>query len=447
LAIQTCFGEIKGDIELLKIIADGYEANLDKLKTWQGQAEITSSVSIGSGQEIVERKGRYKADFLIDRTRDAIRWTWFPIEEIENEEGQENKSVTNPMAGMSKGECDYVLFYSGYGQQGERRNLNIYPRDQWPRNFEGIGFDPVHILEKEIYPDIVGQLRYYHQLGGKTVHSNGRIIRNGDIVTFETDNDRGGNYGRIITRFVFDLSKGCSLREFFTSSRVSEGHWKLDYEKIADVFVIKSVYHKHKDKRQASERNATLINTDVNKPIDETEFSLGRLGLKSGDEIKDTRTNLTYIFGEKRTTEADMPPKMIESIKDKEIPDFKGIDIEFDIEQPKGKMLLICFFDYQQRPSRNCIIQLAKQAQGLKGKNVVVIAIQKSKIEQAKLDEWIKENNIVFSVGTIQTDEEQMRFTWGVKSFPWLILTDKKHIVVNEGFGLNELEQKIKGFE
>jgi len=50
-------------------------------------------------------------------------------------------------------------------------------------------------------------------------------------------------------------------------------------------------------------------------------------------------------------------------------------------------------------------------------------------------------------VGTIQTDEEQMRFTWGVKSFPWLILTDKKHIVVNEGFGLNELEQKIKGFE
>ena len=81
--VQTCFGEIRGDIELLRTVADGYEANLAKLKTWRGQANITSSISVGSGQEIVERKGEYKAVFLIDRSRDAIRWTWFTIEEIE----------------------------------------------------------------------------------------------------------------------------------------------------------------------------------------------------------------------------------------------------------------------------------------------------------------------------------------------------------------------------
>jgi hypothetical protein len=31
-----------------------------------------------------------------------------------------------------------------------------------------------------------------------------------------------------------------------------------------------------------------------------------------------------------------------------------------------------------------------------------------------------------------------------VKSLPWLILTDKAHIITAEGFGLDELDEKIK---
>jgi len=34
-----------------------------------------------------------------------------------------------------------------------------------------------------------------------------------------------------------------------------------------------------------------------------------------------------------------------------------------------------------------------------------------------------------------------------VKSLPWLILTDKEHIVIAEGFGLDELDEKIKEIE
>ena len=44
----------------------------------------------------------------------------------------------------------------------------------------------------------------------------------------------------------------------------------------------------------------------------------------------------------------------------------------------------------------------------------------------------------------IQGDEEETRFNWGVKSLPWLILTDSKHIVVAEGFGLDSLDDKIQ---
>jgi len=44
----------------------------------------------------------------------------------------------------------------------------------------------------------------------------------------------------------------------------------------------------------------------------------------------------------------------------------------------------------------------------------------------------------------IQADEEKTRIDWSVRSLPWLILTDKEHIVTAEGFSVNELNEQIK---
>jgi len=41
-------------------------------------------------------------------------------------------------------------------------------------------------------------------------------------------------------------------------------------------------------------------------------------------------------------------------------------------------------------------------------------------------------------------DEKKTHLTWGVRSLPWLILTDTDHIVRSEGFGFEELGEKIK---
>ena len=126
------------------------------------------------------------------------------------------------------------------------------------------------------------------------------------------------------------------------------------------------------------------------------------------------------------------------------ITSFAGIDIEFDIDQAKGRMLLVCFFDMNQRPSRHCITQLAKRAEQLEEKGVTVIAVQSSKVDKNTLHEWMKEYNISYPVGTVYDDEDKTRFSWGVKSLPWLILTDKNHVVVAEGIALSELDLKIK---
>ncbi len=113
-------------------------------------------------------------------------------------------------------------------------------------------------------------------------------------------------------------------------------------------------------------------------------------------------------------------------------------------EHTQDKILLICFFDMQQRPSRNCIIQLVKRAEELKQKGVIVVAVHASKVEKNKLDEWVEKNRIPFPAGMVQGDETKMLFTWGVQAFPWLILTDRNHIVSSEGFKLDELDEKTK---
>jgi hypothetical protein len=133
-----------------------------------------------------------------------------------------------------------------------------------------------------------------------------------------------------------------------------------------------------------------------------------------------------------------------DSLKGKLLSDFENIKIDFSFQQARDKMVMICFWDMNQRPSRHCMYQLAQKARQLAQKGLVIVAIQSSKVDENTLNEWAKKNSIPFTVGMIQMDEEKIYFNWGVKSLPWLILTDKGHIVRAEGFGIDELDDEIK---
>jgi uncharacterized protein YbjQ (UPF0145 family) len=126
------------------------------------------------------------------------------------------------------------------------------------------------------------------------------------------------------------------------------------------------------------------------------------------------------------------------------LPKVKDFNFKLDADQGIHNMILVSFFDMQQRPSRNCITQLADRAEQLKAKGVIVVAVQASKVDENKLIEWVEENNILLPVGMVQGDREKTLFAWGVRSLPWLILTDSDHVVQAEGFNLNDLDDKIK---
>ena len=127
----------------------------------------------------------------------------------------------------------------------------------------------------------------------------------------------------------------------------------------------------------------------------------------------------------------------------KALPELKELGIELSPADTQDKMVLVCFFDMEQRPSRNCISQLAKQAGWLKDKGVAVVAVQASKADEGTLKEWVKKNNIPFPVGMVPADVEEIRFAWCVQSLPWLILANRDHVVTAEGFAISELSDKI----
>ena len=157
-----------------------------------------------------------------------------------------------------------------------------------------------------------------------------------------------------------------------------------------------------------------------------------------------TFRNVSLQMGQKTQVEVEIkqPGTLLPG---EALPNFDGIKINFAAENSKGEMILACFWDMNQRPSRNCIMRLAKQAEQLKQTGVTVVAVQASKVDENALNEWVKENNIPFPVGMVQGNVEKSRFAWGVRSLPWLILTDRKHVIQSEGFGINDLNEKIGG--
>jgi protocatechuate 3,4-dioxygenase beta subunit len=133
-----------------------------------------------------------------------------------------------------------------------------------------------------------------------------------------------------------------------------------------------------------------------------------------------------------------------QSLVGKTLPSLSELVVNPGDFDPAAKRVLICFWDMEQRPSRRVVTQLTKQAQTLTDEGVTVVLVQVADIEQAALDRWLVKYKIPFRSHLSERDFEKMKLEWGVKSLPWLILTDTEHIVQVEGFNLAELEERLK---
>ena len=97
----------------------------------------------------------------------------------------------------------------------------------------------------------------------------------------------------------------------------------------------------------------------------------------------------------------------------------------------------------EQRPSRSRIQKLAERADELAEKGITILAVQISKLDSTTLNDWGKKLDVTFPLGMVSGDPEQIRLDWNINSLPWLILTDRNHIVRAQGFRLDDLDERI----
>jgi len=340
---------------------------------------------------------------------------------------------------------------------GDEDTKNIAKDYMFLKNYE-----TPDILKDE-YPNGIPELAMWFKLlklRGKVIVRPNLEYTAGEachVVEAIDDSDFRGKPREIKLVFWLAHDKGMCVMKY---QRLGNGELEreIGIEKIGAADMDgNSIWYPQKAYRMVSGKKIGTIKTQLtvtdfvpNIPVDDNTFRL--------DYIEGT---LISVMGSRKSCKWQKGMKFIVDERDnsicyvpetwtilvgvgKPLPQFEGIQFNGPAVLPEGTVMLICFFDMNQRPSRNCLQQLSERAKELKEKSIVVLAMQASKVDQGQLDEWVKKYNVPFSVGMVRDDEEKVRFAWGVKSLPWLILTDKEHIVQAEGFALTELDEKIK---
>ena len=168
-----------------------------------------------------------------------------------------------------------------------------------------------------------------------------------------------------------------------------------------------------------------------------------RTGQTYGSATAQAGADDVKVVLSQRASPGRAAPKLAPSLLGKALPDFKDITMRLTRETLDDRVVLLCFWDTYQRPSRHCVKELAAAAETLAAKNVTVATVHAASIDPEELARWTTEAEIALPVGVIEAKADKVRHSWGVRGLPWLILTDKKHVIRAEGFGIQELDATL----
>lgn len=157
----------------------------------------------------------------------------------------------------------------------------------------------------------------------------------------------------------------------------------------------------------------------------------GILDAQAGDK------DVKIVLGQKRVHTGGF------SLVGKDLPELEQFGLK-SASNTEGKKMLVCFWHMEQGQS-NCVQQLSKRAKLLAEKGVDTVLVYAEQIIDSRLNDWLRKNRITIPCGKFDGNIDVLGRTWALQSLPWLILTDRKHIVTAEGFSLTELNEKIKG--
>jgi carboxypeptidase family protein/AhpC/TSA family protein len=163
-------------------------------------------------------------------------------------------------------------------------------------------------------------------------------------------------------------------------------------------------------------------------------------------EAEGGATDVMLVLGQRVTPGRPAPPR-IPKLLGKPLPDLARVKLGAHADAAKGKRVVLCFWDYEQRPARRMVRQLADMAAELESEDVVVLTAHASPVDQTQLRDWAAAQDMALPIGLAGAEADDSAKTcraFGVRAIPWLILTDKAHIVRAEGLTLPELRKMLQ---
>lgn len=153
-------------------------------------------------------------------------------------------------------------------------------------------------------------------------------------------------------------------------------------------------------------------------------------------------TNIILQLASRSSPSSRQPVRRL-ALQGRMLPDLTPLGFATDAIPP-GKPLLVCLLDIEQRPSRRLASLLAEQYNGLRQKELAVLAIQAILISPESWQEWKDENPLPFPLGKVPDRSAKTTWMGNAESLPLLILADQKGRVVAEGFPIEELDAKLR---
>lgn len=299
---------IEGDLELLKLVANGYKANLSKLATWQGKAIVFVDFCDTANNNPLFKTVRRKSsvEFIFDAERDAVRWYWNKLEGQVTRKKDMQPVTEKPYftSGIVKEKTLYRLFPVPPTPERPPGNVIIKPVLS-PIQGWNDEFHPMFYFQS-IEGDWYERLMFYYEEANSTSIGNGRVWRKANTVFFETL--FSNITPAIITYYEFDLSKGCCITKYVRKRKsdpnvdpsMSQVSWDYDYKEVDGVFVPKDITFSqvNSDGSEKTTRVIQFVQNITNKPIEAEEFSLAKLRLIPGDRVQNSATSVIYKYND-----------------------------------------------------------------------------------------------------------------------------------------------------
>jgi len=157
-------------------------------------------------------------------------------------------------------------------------------------------------------------------------------------------------------------------------------------------------------------------------------------------------------------SEQYIPPT---SLVGQTLPDLSSLEIGFDPDRTKNKKTLVCFVDVTQHASQSAIRYLNRIQYDLKQRNAALVCVQVTPFDEEAFNAWKKDNKIRLPVAVPPGDawwndkkklinlqspdnrQDVLSQKWGVRSLPWMILTDENQNIMATGFEYGRILQLV----